>query len=261
MTKPLVLAALLLPLSAAAQDQWDARVHSASGDVTIYTAEEPEGAPAHEGIPLQDGDRIETGEDGKAELSFDGEGIVTVDPDTDVQVSSLHHGKTELMLKAGALVSKLKTLLQGRRFAVRTPTAVAAVRGTEFGVEVDGEDTHVGVFDEGQVAVADEQGREELVPANHETHVRRGQAPLRAYAHKRFAQRRAILRAMRRRHAALGQRWRALPPEQRLELRKKAHERMKQRRKAWLERRRQRLQRGGERMRNRRQRRLDRRRQ
>lgn len=256
-----LLAALLLPLSAAAQEErWDARVHSVSGDVTIFTAEEPEGSPAQEGIPLEDGDRIETGEDGRAELSFDGEGIVTVDPDTDVAVSSLHQGRTELMLKAGALVSKLKTLLQGRRFAVRTPTAVAAVRGTEFGVEVEGDDTHVGVFDEGRVSVVDDQGREELVPANHETRVRRGQGPLRAYAHKRFQRRRALMRAMRKRHAALGQRWRALPPERRLELRKKAHERMKQRRKAWLERRGRRLQRRG-RMQNRRQRRLDRRRQ
>lgn len=224
----LLLAPLLgLSISAAA-GTWDARLTSVAGEVVVFTAEDAEGAPAVEGMPLENGDRVVTGAGASAELAYDGEGVVALEPGTTVTVSSLDENGGELSLSWGALVAKFHALTSGRRFGVRTPTAVAAVRGTEFGVEVDGEETGVGVFDEGHVAVSDAQGREEVVGPNQETRVRRGQAPSRAAALKRFERRRAALAGLRRRHAGLRKKWKALSTERRRALRAKMAERMRQ---------------------------------
>lgn len=251
----LLLAAALLPVCAFAQEeQWDARLSSVAGEVTVYTAEHPEGAPGEADMPLEEGDRVETAEGATAELSYDGEAVVGVESNSKVTVASTNKSAGELSLLLGAIAAKFNSLTAGRQFRVKTPTAVAAVRGTEFGVEVEGEDTHVGVFDEGKVSVADQQGREEIVPANHETSVRRGRPPERAVALRRFARRRALMGRLRGRHARLRRAWRALPPEKRRELRRKRLQKMMERRGKMQ----QRLEKRSGRMREREQRREER---
>lgn len=252
----LLLAAALLPSFASAQDadRWDARLSSVAGDVTVYTAEHPEGAPGEADMPLEEGDRVETADGATAELSYDGEAVVGIESNSKVAVSATNKAAGELSLLLGAIAAKFNTLAAGRQFKVKTPTAVAAVRGTEFGVEVEGEDTHVGVFDEGKVSVADQQGREEIVPANHETSVVRGQAPAKAVALRRFARRRALMGRLRGRHARLRRVWKALPPEKRRELRQQRLQKMMERR-AKLQ---QRLEKRNERIREREQRREER---
>jgi hypothetical protein len=131
---------------------------------------------------------------------------------------------------------------------VRTATAVAAVRGTEFGVEVDGDETHVGVFDEGKVDVSGEGGAApELLIANQETRVAKGGKPLHAYQLQRLMRHRALMRGHGRRLAAIRKNWKSLPADQRQELRKKALERMKERRKRLQEKRKQGVERRNER--------------
>jgi hypothetical protein len=114
---------------------------------------------------------------------------------------------------------------------VRTPAAVASVRGTEFGVEVDGEETdqtHVGVFDEGKVAVAGASGEPELLKANQETSVRRGGRPMAAYQLRRFVRHRQFMRSFRKRAQAVRKGWRALAAAQRQQKRREMLQRLKQ---------------------------------
>ncbi|TPW19093.1 MAG: hypothetical protein FD126_3028, partial [Elusimicrobia bacterium] len=151
-----VLLALSVVVRPAAADDWSARITEVSGTVLIYVEGSEEGLPAEAETPLEDGDRVETGEDGRAELALEAESLMELGPGSSFTVGSTHEADSWFSLSLGSLMAKVKSMAATRRkkFSIRTPTSVCAVRGTEFGVEVgeDGE-TSVGVFDEGKVGV------------------------------------------------------------------------------------------------------------
>jgi hypothetical protein len=113
---------------------------------------------------------------------------------------------------------------------VRSPTSVAAVRGTEFAVDVEGDQSHVGVFDEGRVEVQGQAGGTTVLTPNQETSVARGQMPQRAVPLRRFLARREFMRSRIRRLAFVRRNWRAMPAAQRREFRARALKRLRQRR-------------------------------
>ena len=170
-------------------------------------------------------------------LTLDGGSLITVRESSDLKLEKTAKAESSFFLGAGSLLAKIQKLGE-RRLRVRTPTAVCAVRGTEFGVEVDGDDSHVGVFDEGKVEVTGASGGvPELLISNQETSIAKGQAPKHAEQLKRFIARRAQMRGHGRRLASIKAKWKALPPEQRSDLRKKTMERMRDHRKKMLEKR------------------------
>jgi ferric-dicitrate binding protein FerR (iron transport regulator) len=127
---------------------------------------------------LKIGDKLRTGKNGKAALNYDDEDtqvrvnamsmitINTQDPDSDdPSQTELHTGE------AWAKVAK-----QGRKFTIKTPTAIAGVRGTEFDVAVDEEgQSTVHVLD-GVVSVLNDLG-EVLAEAGQMTQVLRDVIP------------------------------------------------------------------------------------
>lgn len=244
------LAALSILLTiaplAAAQEAWDARVAAVSGDASVQPADGSPEVSAEEDMPLEAGDRIVVGEGGSAEVALDGESLITVRENSEFVIEKTAKAETSFFLKAGSLLAKIQKLASGR-FAVRTPTAVAAVRGTEFGVETDGEETHVGVFDEGKVEVSGQDGAPELLISNQETSVGKGRRPVAAFQLKRFVARRQLMRGHSRRISQIRGRWQALPPEARLEKRRKAMERMREHRRKAMERRKEQMQKSQER--------------
>lgn len=238
--KFLVAPLALLLASAApvlAQDKWDARLGAVTGDVTVFAADGSPEVSGEADMPLEQGDRVVVGEGGSAEVSLDGGSLISVREKSEFQLEKTDKAESSFFLSVGALLAKIQKL-GNQNLRVRTPTAVAAVRGTEFGVEVDGESSHVGVFDEGKVEVTgDAGGAPELLISNQETAVVKGQAPAHAAQIKRFMAHRAQMRGQGRRLAAIKAKWKALPPEQRREMRRKTMERMRERRKALLEKR------------------------
>jgi hypothetical protein len=190
-------------------------------------------------MPLQAGDRVVTAEGASAEVVLDGGSLMTLRESSDFKIESAAKADSVFHLAFGSLLAKIQKLGE-QKLRVRTTTAVAAVRGTEFGVEVEGDETHVGVFDEGKVDVSGEGGgAPELLIANQETRVAKGGKPLHAYQLQRLMRHRAAMRGHGRRLAAIRRNWKALPAAQRAEVRKKALERMKERRKQLQERRKQ----------------------
>lgn len=136
----LASSALLLapvPAAGAMGGTWDARVTRVKGKVTIFMAEGggEHGIKAKRDMPLSKGDRIVVGGKGLAEVGFKGDSAVQLGPGSELVVGSVEKKSTRLKLTMGYLVAKLK-LFSRRQFRVRTPTATAAVRGTEFAVEV-----------------------------------------------------------------------------------------------------------------------------
>ncbi|MFC1670606.1 FecR domain-containing protein [Spirochaetota bacterium] len=106
---------------------------------------------------INEKDIITTGPDSFCDIRI-GESIIRVKQKTKMVVSNLiRRGDLEntvMGLKIGKMLCKPKKLLKSESFIVKTPTAVAGVRGTKFVVEADKfKTTRIKVFD-GKVKIA-----------------------------------------------------------------------------------------------------------
>ncbi len=164
---------------------------------------------AAEGLELRSGDTIRTGENGRATVVVGGEHVVELQSRSVFALSSLDVEKTWFGLNVGTVLLKLRKLTGGRSLRVKAPGAVAAVRGTEFGVSAQEDSSRIGVFQEGQVEVEAESGGPpvDLLP-NRETEVRDGQTPVSPHALRYFAFYKARMDLLRLRQRFFMDRWR-----------------------------------------------------
>jgi hypothetical protein len=116
------------------------------GEVKICFADEVKCAPAQEGLYLTGGDKVEVGADSYIELAFDEaeENIVRIDSDTFVMIVLKEDEKIELL--EGKVFAVIDNLPSDADFQIRTPTAVAGVRGTDWLVSVTEGVTEVEAF-------------------------------------------------------------------------------------------------------------------
>ena len=135
------------------------RMSRTAGEVTIQR-----GAGTLSGTvdaPIEVGDRIRTGADSRAEITFDDNSVMTVGPDSEVAVASFAPAAEEsnaiLDLLAGIVRVTVNAATDWGRFEVRTTTAVASVRGTDYLVELNEKGSAVFVA-EGRVAVSSRAG-------------------------------------------------------------------------------------------------------
>ena len=134
---------------------------------------------------LNVGDRVRTGEDGKAAIKY-GEGlqlranastVLTISQDPDMEDPG--EDPSSIDMEIGELFSEMDNELMGEdaTFKVNTPSGVVAVRGTEFNVAVDEEGkAKINVLD-GVVAVFNELG-EVLAEAGKATELLKDALPL-----------------------------------------------------------------------------------
>lgn len=106
---------------------------------------------ANKGDILDDGDSLKTKENSYAELRFSDGSIVKINPETEVSIY-----KDYFSLAIGYIRLYITKLFPN--FEVRTPSAIAGVRGTEFSVEVLNDQTTIVTVYEGEVDVT-AQGR------------------------------------------------------------------------------------------------------
>jgi len=223
-----VLTALLLgALTAAgspagAQGASFARLAKVWGnEVTLTVRGSTVAQDAEAGTDLEPGDEVRTGESSGAEVLISSTGIVSVRENSVFRLEAPSAGATELRMDRGALLLRWRPSGQSSSLQVRTPNAVAAVRGTEFAVESEGGDapTTVGVFEEGRVAASNDAGEVELGPGT-ETTCAAGAAPEAPRPLRVMLKYRATMRALRGRLAALQREYRRLPAEKQRELRR-----------------------------------------
>ena len=94
--------------------------------------------PAELDMSLLPGDTVETGKDAQAEVTFDDSSAINLDPESRFGITELVKDsasgqravKTNLF--SGELKAQIAKLAQNSTFEIESPTAVAAVRGTEF---------------------------------------------------------------------------------------------------------------------------------
>ncbi len=130
----------ILPFSncVAAEDiaQMKATVVKVAGDVRVKSRASLTWHNAKVNEVLGAGDQIETRKNGLIEIKLDNNNVISLKPDTKITLTKLTHnlktGDYENLLEAtkGKIRAKVEKLKGGSRFEIKTPTAVACVRGT-----------------------------------------------------------------------------------------------------------------------------------
>jgi hypothetical protein len=124
-------AALAESPSAKEDKEFHCEVLKLKGDVKVVHADGQSNALA-EGDLLAVGESVEAAADSYADLAYDREwqNISRIEENSKVKIVQIYPGKLEV--KEGSVYAKLKSLPKDSSFEVKTPTAVATVRGTEY---------------------------------------------------------------------------------------------------------------------------------
>lgn len=95
---------------------------------------------------VRDGDIIRTGEKSNVVIQTTDGLVLRIEQNSEVAISSFNEiAKREISLNRGKLLSKVDKLKKGSEYSVKTLTAVASVRGTEFLTEFTGKESIVAV--------------------------------------------------------------------------------------------------------------------
>ena len=144
-----VLALPLLTASAEAAEWWIERM---SGNVQIHDGES--WVRLDEDRALNAGDSIWTGSNGRILLMND-QGSVLLSPKSLVKIpAQALPNNFSVLFQTHGLVSAEVNKRRTRHFSIQTPYLAAVVKGTEFDVEINGDETVVDVT-EGLVGVVD----------------------------------------------------------------------------------------------------------
>ena len=103
---------------------------------------------AKRGMIVSDKDKIKTFVGSEVEIALDStlKNIVKVEPNTEITLEELK-GKRLYMLK-GKVLLLIEALPPDSSFEIKTPTAVAGVRGCGLSVDTDGQKTNVKCFED-----------------------------------------------------------------------------------------------------------------
>jgi hypothetical protein len=148
---PWVAAALLAATALLAPVWPEAHISTTSGHVELGRGEPPVWKPAASGDALAPGDRVRTGESGRAELAL-GDSTLRLYPNSLLRLPAPGPDAAAVELDGGS--SLFDVLRRGEPFEVRTPEVVVSVKGTRFAVDVGTDDASVSVF-RGLVGVRD----------------------------------------------------------------------------------------------------------
>ena len=168
--------ALILMLAAAPSFAADAVLAKLSGTVYIRAQGAPQDIVAKGGEEMIYGDALRTGPGATAQIVIVGRGAVLVRENSAFVLQGDPHN-TVLNFRFGEfLIGLRKKLENGEAFRVRTPGAVAAVRGTLFWGKSDAQKntTYAGF---GHTIAVTAKGKTVLVHAGETTSVPFGEAP------------------------------------------------------------------------------------
>jgi hypothetical protein len=140
-----------------------AYIHSWRGEVDIRRKPDAgwERVSGEERVRLAGGEELRTGRASTADIFMDDGSRVKIAPLSSFKMSEENGEAVSIGLYFGRVRSWVKKF--SRKFEVRTPSAVCAVRGTDFMVSADGDgNSRVEVY-EGSVLTGDSQGNSSLV--------------------------------------------------------------------------------------------------
>jgi len=125
---------MLLPAFAAAEE---AKLTAFSGNVEVRNAREGQWGPVTENMGIAEGGAVRTGADGSAVVVLPNKSKVWVKESSSLELEQRQTLASRLALVFGRIKVRVPHLMRREKFEVRTPSAVCAVRGTEFTVDTD----------------------------------------------------------------------------------------------------------------------------
>lgn len=127
-----------------------ATIIATSGEVLVLKKDTTIWESAQPGDILSGGDTIKTLEGARAELQFPSGSSIVLNEDTSLVIESLAFNqsapkeeRTEVFLIDGKIKAIIEKLDKGERFEIKTPTAIAGVRGTVFYLNVTRESERI----------------------------------------------------------------------------------------------------------------------
>jgi ferric-dicitrate binding protein FerR (iron transport regulator) len=96
-----------------------------------------QGEPVHQGDEVLWGDRLRTDKKGRARVTLDDRSMLSLGSDSElvIQQHDSESHQTFLELLYGKIRCRVTQITPSGRFQLRTPNAVAGVRGTDFGAD------------------------------------------------------------------------------------------------------------------------------
>ena len=126
-TKAIWISVLLLIVCLPTQAETTAKINVGRGEVhvkSIYGA----WRNIKEGERIDKGSQIQIGQEARCDLLIGNENVVRLEPGTLLEIRSLDPVRLEM--PNGELFARVKKIKKGSTFEVKTPTAIATVRGT-----------------------------------------------------------------------------------------------------------------------------------
>ena len=112
------------------------RITFTYGDVSYRENATAKWQKAAVGAELGDGYEIQTQKKSKADIRFSETLGIRIEQETHFVINQSNIYNKDMTLKRGAMIGKFKKEFQDQNIQIKTPTAVAGVRGTELGFEV-----------------------------------------------------------------------------------------------------------------------------
>lgn len=159
--------AVLLCATGARADATSGTLVARQGDVRVTPPGGAEG-PGQVGQALPPGTNIRTGANGSAEVRFADDSSLKMQGGSQLQLSAVKRSekKTSIVLFFGRIWSKVTHASDGAvNFDIKTPNAVAGVRGTEFTTTVADDGSARVAVQDGQVAVSGDKGNAQVGPS------------------------------------------------------------------------------------------------
>lgn len=128
------------------------------GDAMVKQKERSEWTPLKINDAVKEGSSVKTGRESAVELVFEDKTSILLKEDTIINLSvsrkGVLHFIRDFFLDAGRVITNFRGATgQEQRLNIRTPSAVAAARGTEFRTSVDADDSTRSEVLEGQIEV------------------------------------------------------------------------------------------------------------
>ncbi len=146
-----------------------ARITFMKGKVEVQRKGSESAVPAVMKMAVYPGDMISTDDGSEAELKLSDGSILKLKDKGRLEIERMERQKkpataiNSFKLASGKVLGSIKKLSsKSSKFTVTTPTAVAGIRGTVFGVFVEGDSTELNVL-KGEVGIQGDTGGEVLV--------------------------------------------------------------------------------------------------
>lgn len=111
--------------------------YASKDDVIVIRSGKPVSVPDPFGFKLYEGDSVQTGRATFIELRMlSGGAVFKLAEHTTFRLTAASMGETAISLVYGRIRSKVQRLAGGESFVISSQTAVAGVRGTDFGMDV-----------------------------------------------------------------------------------------------------------------------------